>query len=365
MTHEELLGLEPLQNEDILPFHQSLDGYAPTPLYQLQGLAAKLGLKELWLKDESQRFGLNAFKALGPSYAIYKLLQRLPSGQQHTFCTATDGNHGRAVAWAAVKAGHKAVVYVPQHTVEARIRNIQKEGAEVVVVNGSYDETVKEAAEIASQKGWHLVQDTAWPGYTEIPGLLMAGYTTHFKELENTLHTPDEPQVDFVFLQAGVGSWGAAAAWYYKQRYGAKAPKLICVEPIEADCFVESAIQGKRSSSKGKLETIMAGLNCGTPSLTAWPILRRSIHLFMAIDDEYARKAIRLLYHNTEQDPRIQAGETGVGGLAGLLALLQHPALEEVKQKLGLGKQSRILVYNTEGATDPENFARITGVPLA
>lgn len=237
-----------LQESNSLEFHSSLNVYAPTPLLELKGLAAELGVQNIFLKDESHRFGLNAFKGLGASYAIYRILEEDPDLE--TFCTATDGNHGRAVAWAAQLFSKKAVVFVPKETTPARIKAIKKEGATVEQLPLNYDETCKYAAQQSRKYNWKLVQDTAWEDYEEIPGLIKSGYITHFRELENSIHSLPEAKVDVIFLQAGVGSWPAAAAWYYQNRYGKEAPKLVLVEPRESSGILESFRQGHRLSQQ-------------------------------------------------------------------------------------------------------------------
>ncbi len=370
--------------DDILSLHRSLTGYQPTPVVRLPALARSLGVKDIIVKDESHRFDLKAFKVLGASYAIYRFLKDAwekelneafdigrimddgPGGRwagRYTFCTATDGNHGRAVAWTSRGLFQKAVIYMPAGTVPARIRNIEKEGARVEIIDGTYDEAVRRAAADADEHGWQVISDTAYPGYTTVPKYIMAGYTTMFREMEPDIHPDSEPGVDFVFLQAGVGSFAAAAAWYYVNRYGSRRPKLISVEPAEAACMQESIStpDGSMVVSHGSFRTIMAGLNCGTPSLTAWPFMRDAFDLFLAIPDEYAVEAMRRYYHPLPGDQRIISGESGAAGLAALLALLNDDRLHNVRNMLGLGPHSRIFLFNTEGDTDPEHFARVIG----
>lgn len=347
-----------LKNSNALSFHQSIPVYQPTPLVHLPALATQFGVANIYIKDESYRFGLNAFKGLGASYAIYELLKKQPDIK--IFCTATDGNHGRAVAWSAKQAEKKAVVFVPKDTTPHRIKAIENEGAEVIKVNGNYDETCVHAATISKEKGWQLVQDTAWDGYEEIPAYIMAGYLTHFAELENSLHTATKAKIDIVFLQAGVGSWAAAAVWYYLNRYGKNRPKLVIVEPAASDGILESFKQGHRSNPKGNLQTIMAGLNCGIPSSTAWEIIKEGVDAAMAVDDDFARKAMRLLHSPKDNDAQIIAGESGVGGLAGFIATMKDENYKDLKNTLGINKNSNILFYSTEGATDPDTYKTIT-----
>ena len=343
--------------DEIIEFHNTLEGYSPTPLILLQNLAHKLNIGNLFVKDESHRMGINAFKILGASYAMHKILKEREGDV--TFCTATDGNHGRAVARAAKLSGKKAVVFVPDVTVKERAENIRKEGAEVIVVRGDYDATVEAAKKYADKNNALLIQDSSWGGYTEIPALIMAGYTTILRELETTLHMKDKPGFDIVILKSGVGSWAASAIWYYYNRYGANCPKIVPVEPAEADCCIESMRQGKLSVTKGSQKTIMAGLNCGTPSVIAMDILREGADLFITIPDYYAEKAMQTLYYPETGDEQIVSGESGAAGLAGLIALLKEDELRTAREAIGLSDESRVLIFNTEGDTDRENFKKI------
>lgn len=348
---------EILSKGNSLDYHKSLKGYDPTPLIDLPALAAEYGVKNVYIKNEAFRFELNAFKGLGASYAIYKLLEKAPNTE--TFCTATDGNHGRAVAWAAAMNGKNSRIYVPRNTSLSRMEAIESEGGIVEKFNGTYEETVEYAKIMADGNGWTLVQDTAWEEYEEIPAHIMAGYFTHFIELENNLHALPEPQVDVVFLQSGVGSWPAAAAYYYTQRYGENKPKLITVEPIEAAGLLASFKAGKRISPSGTFRTMMAGLNCGIPSLTAWEILKETIDASIAIEDTYTITAMKKLYSNPVIEEKIMSGESGAAGLAGFIALMTNPELFELQKYLGINGNTRVLCYSTEGATDPGNFQRI------
>lgn len=362
---------------DIAPFHASLPAYRPTPLYSLPGLARSLGIGELRVKDESERFGLKAFKALGATYAVYRFLtdngyippgclypaKHLPPENSLTFCTATDGNHGRAVAYAARLFGQKAVIFMPMGTVPARIANIEAEGAGVVVVEGNYDAAVAAADKRASVRGWQVIADTAYPGYKSIPDDIMAGYCTLFDEITGQWSSgkTSSPPFDFVFLQGGVGSFAAAGACYYFHRYGPAMPRLIVVEPMSAACLQASAdsADGHIVTTDDTTGTIMAGLNCPTPSLTAWPILRRLVDTFLSVPDAYARQAMRQFYQARPGDKRIISGESGAAGLAGLMALVSEASLEKARRAIGISSSSRVLIINTEGDTDPVHFRRI------
>jgi diaminopropionate ammonia-lyase len=369
--------LLPAATPDASAFHQALPGYQPTPLVGMPALARELGVGAVWVKDESKRFGLNAFKVLGASYAIFRFLKSRAPGLSAahfldpetrkqipslTFTTATDGNHGRAVAWTAAKLGQKAVIYVPGNTVRARIAALEGEGADVVVVDGTYDDTVKRAASDAQTHGRQVISDTAWEGYTEIPRWIMEGYETLFAEVDAQRRQRGASAAPAaVFLQAGVGGMAYAGACHYR-RLGDTA-RLVCVEPVDADCLLESirSPDGSAQVSKGKQDSIMAGLNCGTPSLVAWPLLREALDGFLAVDDEYARQAMRRLAKGGGGDPHLTSGESGAAGLAGLLAFAGEPGLTRAREGLGLGAGADIVLISTEGATDPDSYGRIVG----
>jgi diaminopropionate ammonia-lyase len=330
----------PKPDPAVLRFHKSLPGYQPTPLHSLPGLARELGVGSLLVKDESPRFGLNAFKALGASWAVHRFLER-DRRAGVTFASATDGNHGRAVAWSARLTGNRAVIYVPRHTVRARIDSIRGEGAEVMVVDGTYDDAVRRAADDSRINGWQVISDTAYPGYMEIPAWVIEGYSTIFAEIE--------ARPDIVIIQAGVGGLAAAAVQHFA------GARLVCVQPSEADGLLESvrSENGEPRPTQKTQSTIMAGLACGMPSLLAWPVLKRGVTLFLSVDDRFAAEAMRRLH------PRIISGETGAAGLAGLIALCREPEFAQSKEQLGLSSERSVLLINTEGDTDPENYRAI------
>lgn len=340
--------------EDTLAYHSKLRCYQPTPLIKLPRLAKSLGIKELYVKDESKRFKLNTFKVLGASFAVHKVKGSLR--EDVTFCTATDGNHGRSLAWAARRLKQKAVIYVPAHSALARIKNIKKYRASVVLVEGDYDATVQRAREDSEKFGYVLIQDTSWQGYTEIPTYITTGYKTMLVELEDSLHKEKKPAVDFVFVQTGVGTWASSVAAYYHNRYPGKMPKLVAVEPNESDALLESCRRMDLTKTRAGQQTIMAGLNCGTPSLLAWNILKDAVDLFISIPDAFAVRAMQYLYYPFTKDRQLFAGESGAAGLAGLMALASDDSLKEAREKIGLNKTSRVLVFNTEGVTDPDSF---------
>lgn len=339
--------------------------YRPTPLHDLPALAAELEVASLHLKDESARFGLKAFKALGASFAIDRWLTRHPDRRDDvTFATATDGNHGRAVAWAARRLGAGAVIFIPADAAEARVEAIRREGAEVVLVADGYDAAVAMVHERAERSGWVVIQDCAGPGYEEIPEWIAAGYWTHARELESTLFREDSPGVDLVMLHAGVGTWAASMVSYLWHRYGTRRPRIVVVEPSEADGVLASAQTGRLSPARGSMHTIMAGLNCGWPSSTALPALTHGVDALIAIPDHWAEAAMRRLATPRDGEPMVIAGESGAASVAGLLAMAGDPTLAPVRRHLGLPPRPRVLVWSTEGATDPEGWTRVVGRPV-
>lgn len=345
-------------------FHHTLRPYRPTPVRALPALAQSLGIGALWLKDESSRFGLGAFKALGASFAMHRYREEHDVGGDAVFTTATDGNHGRAVAWMARILGMRSVIYMPAHSVRARVEAIVNEGAQVVLVEEGYDAAVERAQAAGRTHGWIVIQDTTTPDYREIPEWIGAGYWTMARELESTINGADAPEVDLVVLHAGVGTWPAAMVQYFWHRYGARRPKIVIVEPVEAACVLESVRAGRPVMATGSLRTMMAGLNCGFPSLGALAVLRDSVDALIAIPDEWAGLAMRRLASGDGGDPVVVAGESGAASVAGLLALAADPDGAAIRERLQLTRESRVLVWSTEGATDPEHWARVVGRPV-
>ncbi len=301
-------------------FHRSLPGYQATPLVECRELAESLGLRSLFVKDESKRFGLNAFKALGASYAMHRVAR-----PGMTFSAATAGNHGRAVAWSARRLGCVAKIFVPSITVKARIEAIRGEGADVTVVEGSYEDAVRVCDEKSAAHGWQVISDTGYPGYMEIPKWVVEGYRTLFLEYE----AQRVDDVDVVVIQAGVGGLLCAGVKHFGSRL-----KIVCVEPASADCLMESisSPNGEPSVSKGAQDSIMAGLNCSEVSLTAWPTIRGGVDLFLSVEDALGIEAMRLM-----REAGIDSGESGAAGLAGVLAYREE------------FQGSRVLLINTEG----------------
>lgn len=355
----------------------SWPGYRPTPLTALPGLAAKAGVARLWYKDEGGRFGLGSFKALGGAYAVFRLLvdevrrrtgaaevttADLVGGKYRdvlsaiTVTCATDGNHGRSVAWGAQTFGCRCVIYIHARVSEGRRDAILRYGAEVVRTRGNYDDSVRQAAEDAARNGWFVVSDTSYEGYVDVPRTVMQGYAVMVDEALQQLPTGERPT--HVFVQGGVGGLAAAVCSYLWESLGPQRPRLVVVEPEKADCLFQSAVNGRPTQVRGELDTLMAGLACGEVSLLAWKILETGADDFMAIPDEDAVECMRLLAAGTGSDPCVVAGESAVAGLAGMLAAARDGVL-------GLDAESRILVFGSEGDTDPDLYTRLVGCAAA
>jgi diaminopropionate ammonia-lyase len=336
-----------------------------------------MGVQHLWYKNEAERFDLGSFKALGGAYAVAELIMRkaaeqpwavpvssplLFAGQYRdlakdiTVTSATDGNHGRSVAWGAELFGCKAVIYIHATVSEARKQAIEAFGAEVRRVDGNYDDSVRQCAIDAAQRGWTVISDTSYPGYTDIPKDVMQGYGVMIAEAIAQLPPDDQPT--HVFMQGGVGGMAAAVTAHITWRWDRMRPMLVIVEPENAACLLASAKAGGPATVSGDLETVMAGLSCGEPSLLAWDILDEAADAFMTVPDHAAEATMRLLANGVGEDRPVVAGESAVAGLAGAIAISSN---EELRAKLDLGRSSRVLVFGTEGATDPDLYQRIVG----
>lgn len=337
-------------------FHSSLFNYQNTQLQSLPSIAKELGLESVYCKNESSRMGLKTFKGLGASYAFFKLIQA--NKKLKGVVTATDGNHGKCVAWSAHLFNKPAVVFVPEHTVDERIDAIKEWNAEVIVVKGNYDKATKMAKDYAAEHNFELLQDSSWEGYTDIPLDIMSGYTTHCVEADAMLTSKGDPGVDVVFLQCGNGTWAAAVMLYYFSKYQQLAPRFVCVEPTGAACMLHSMENGEVTTIKTK-NTIMAGLNCGTPSLLAFDIMHDYSSLFISIEDEWTKQAMRKLAFLDLPEYPIVAGESGAAGLAGLMAFMKADEFADARETFGLNENSRVLIFNTEGNTDTKNYKSI------
>ena len=369
------------QIERVRAFHRSFPQYSVTPLANLANLAERLGLGGLYVKDESYRFGLNAFKVLGGSYAmasyiaaetgkrIEEMTYDYLTGQelqkdfgQATFFTATDGNHGRGVAWAARKLGQKAVIHMPKGTTQMRFDNIVKEGATVTIEELNYDDCVRLAASEAAQTEHGVIlQDTAWEGYEKEPSWIMQGYGTLVLEAVEQLRALEVNRPTHVFVQAGVGCLAGAAVGFFAAAYPDDPPKFAIMEAEAAACLYKSACRkdGKPDVVGGDLQTIMAGLACGEPNIISWDILRNHADVFLACPDWTTVLGMRMLAAPLKGDPAVTSGESGAVGMGVVNALMTDPAYAELKEKLGLDRNSRVLLISTEGDTDPERYRRI------
>ncbi len=362
-------------------FHKSFPQYSVTPLTRLSGLAEYLGLKRLYVKDESYRFGLNAFKVLGGSYAIARYIAKelgkdvsevpysvLTSDElrekfgQATFFTATDGNHGRGVAWAANKLGQKCVVRMPKGTTQTRLQNIAKENATVTIEDLNYDDCVRLAAkEAANTPRGIMVQDTAWEGYEEIPTWIMQGYGTLATEADKQLEE-DGSRPTHIFIQAGVGSLAGAVIGYFANRYKENPPVMVVVEAGAADCLYRSAMQadGGRVDVTGDMLTIMAGLACGEANTVSWDILKNHADAFVSCPDWVSANGTRIYGAPLKGDERVISGESGSVTMGLVHALMTKPEYKELKDALKLGADSEVLLVSSEGDTDPKRYREIT-----
>ncbi len=352
--------------------------YAPTPLRALDRVAANAGLAAVWYKDESGRFGIGSFKALGGAYAVARLLQRRVAARLGhevgvadlvrgglrditrtiTVTCATDGNHGRSVAAGAQVFGCRCVIFLHRDVSAGREEAIRAFGAEIVRVDGNYDDSVHAATRAAEEHGWEIVSDTSWPGYVDVPRDVMQGYTVMLIEALQQLQTAGARRPTHVFVQGGVGGLAAAVCAHLWEEMGSEGPITVVVEPERADCLYQSALAGRPAPASGDLSTVMAGLSCGEVSTEAWRILCAGARFFVTIDDAPAIAAMRLLASGGAATERIVAGESATAGLAALLAIAPETML---RQQLALGPDSSILLIGSEGATDPALYRELVG----
>ncbi|PWL54664.1 diaminopropionate ammonia-lyase [Clostridium cadaveris] len=357
-------------------FHASFPVYEFTPLAEMKNTAKDMGLGNVYIKDESYRFGLNAFKVLGGSYSIGNYLanklgenisdlpyEKLISDEirerlgEITFITATDGNHGRGVAWTAKQLRQKSVVYMPKGSSKERLKNIQAEGAEASITDLNYDEAVRLAFSEAQKKGWVMVQDTAWEGYEDIPTWIIQGYGTMGYEAYTQLN--EKPT--HIFLQAGVGSFAGAITGFFSSIYGEERPIITIVEPNKADCVFRTADanDGKLHFVTGDMDTLMAGLACGEPCSIGWEILRDYADNFISCPDYAAAQGMRILGNPSHGDSKVISGESGASAFGCVAEIMRNPELKEIKEKLKLDENSKVLLFSTEGDTDGESYKSI------
>lgn len=373
-----LARLSPEEARRARSFHTSFSEYAPTPLVELPRLADYLGIGRLFIKDESPRFGLNAFKVLGASYAIGRYLADrlgrdiggLSAGElrsetirkelgEITFTTATDGNHGRAVAWTAQQLGQKAVIYMPKGSDPVRLENIRAHGAEATITDLNYDDAVRLSEKMAREHGWVIIQDTAWPGYENIPTWIMQGYTTLASEALEQMRAQGADAPSHVFLQAGVGSFAGGVLGFLATQLET-LPAVTIVEPDHANCIYTSALigDGRPHSVGGELDTLMAGLACGEPNTIAWPVLRDYASAYVSCPDHIAATGMRVLATPLKGDPVVISGESGAvtTGLLHLLMEAENGNAASLRGELGLNRDSVVLLISTEGNTSPRAF---------
>lgn len=362
-------------SDEVERFLSIRDNHRPTPTHDLPHLSVRLGVGSIRIKDEGHRLGLGSFKALGGAYAVVRLVLEEASRQLGvpvayaelsspvvravaagmTFACATDGNHGRSVAQGAQLVGAKAVIFVHAGVSEERVAAIARFGARMIRVEGTYDDSVAQAASVSAQRGWAIVSDTSWPGYERVPGLVMQGYTAIAREALRQM--PEAPT--HLFIQAGVGGIAAALAGHFQLLLGPSRPRIIVVEPTLAACLFASAQAGRPVKVAHGAPTVMAMLECYEPSLVAWRVLTRIADAFMTVEDTEAVSAMNLLARPEAADPAIVAGESGCAGLAGLLKVAGD---QSARLALGLEAGARILVVNTEGATDPTRYRELVGL---
>ena len=363
--------------KNVRDFHKSFPVYSQTPLAHMPNTAKVLGLGDVYVKDESYRFGLNAFKVLGGSYSMGKYIaQRLGRDiaemdynslisedvkkelGELTFVTATDGNHGRGVAWTANVLKQKSVVYMPKGSAIERLENIKSEGADASITDMNYDEAVRLANSKAEELGWVMVQDTAWDGYEEIPTWIMQGYMTMGLEAYEQL---GEKRPTHIFLQAGVGSLAGAICGFFSEVYKDNKPTIVIVEPDKADCIFQTAeaSDGKLRFVTGDMNTIMAGLACGEPNTIGWEVLRDHADYYISCPDYTAAKGMRILGNPVKGDDRVISGESGAATFGCVSEIMMNPEHKAIKEKLKLDENSTVLFFSTEGDTDKQNYLDI------
>lgn len=365
------------KGREVRAFHRSLAEYEPTPLVPLSARAKEMGVGGIYVKDESKRFGLKAFKALGASYAIHKLLEReameqgadekntvhpaFPGGRGKVFVTATDGNHGKGVAWSAWKAGGSAFVFMPKGSRQCRVDAIAAIGeTKVTVTDWNYDDTVRYAYSFAKEHGYYFVQDTGFEGYMEIPDLIAQGYITMIQEALEQMEAEGAGMPTHVFLQAGVGTMAGGVLGYLANLTGGKPPVTSIVEADESACVLASAKAGERVAIGGNPQTVMAGLNCGEVNLCIWPILRDFASFYISCPDWVTELGMHSYAHPLGNDQAVVSGESGAVGLGLVMSICEKPEYEESKRALGFDETSRILLISTEGDTDPEHYHQVT-----
>lgn len=373
IRNEKFYGI--YSDDEAINYHKSFKEYSETKLYDLKNYSEKIGVKNVFVKDESTRFNLNAFKVLGASFAIGKYIAQaigrdiseidsdyLKGGEwkktleDMILVSTTDGNHGRGVAWTAKQIRVPCRIYMPKGSTANRLKNITDLGAYGEITKLNYDETVRRVNSMAQEHEWTIVQDTAWEGYEDIPGWIMKGYSTLAKEVIKQIGSNIPTHI---FLQAGVGAFAGVMASVFTETYIENAPKIIVVEPHNAACFYKCAQENKCTSVGGDLNTIMCGLACGEPNPLGYEILSRYADMFLSVSDEMTIRGMKLLHNPSGDDASIVSGESGAVGMGVLDEIMTNAEYEKLKNILGLDEKSNVLIISTEGNTDPDMYDSI------
>lgn len=377
-NYKECSFLKKNNAEQAINFVGTHKEYKPTPLVDLKNLAEKFKVKKIYVKDESKRMGLNAFKGVGVLYGVVRIICEKfdldfskikfddllePTLNEKikkiVFIAATDGNHGKGLAWVSNQLGCECHIYMPKNTTDARVKAIENFGAKVTVTNGNYDETLRLVIETAEKNKWEHIQDQAWEGYTKVTNLISEGYTIIAEEALRQMSENGDKKPTHIFLQAGAGTFALGIMGYYANIFKEEKPYMAILEPENAACYCNSIVTGKYNPVGGELKTVMAGLSVGEPNIVAWDILSTIVNGYASCPDNVTARGMRILANPIGEDEKVISGESGALGLGFLSVISQFKDLEDIKEKVGLNKDSIVLVINTEGDTDPEVYERI------
>lgn len=359
-------------------FMKSLTEYEKTPLVNLKNLAEKFSVKKIYVKDESKRMGLNAFKGIGVFYGVMKVicekfkldfnsitftdLLKEPLKekiQSLTFIAATDGNHGKGLAWVSKKLGCSCHIYMPKNTTEARVKAIENLGAKVIVTNENYDGTLRIAIDAAQKNSWEHIQDQTWSGYIKIPNLISEGYSIIAEEIYQQMKEDGIERPTHILLQAGAGTFALGIMGYYGNILKKNKPNMYILEPENANCYFVSKLNEKYTTVGGDLETVMAGLSVGEPNTVAWEALSTMVNGYISCKDNVTATGMRILGNPILDDEKIISGESGALGMGVLSIICRDKSLLEIKEKMNIDENSVILLISTEGNTDPEMYEKI------
>ncbi len=356
-------------------FIETLEEYESTPLVSLDALASRFGVQKVYVKDESKRMGLNAFKGVGVLYGVARLIcdrfdldiekigfndlmaPELNSKiQELVFIAATDGNHGKGLSWILSKLGCKCHIYMPKNSTEARVKAIENYGATVTVTDGNYDDTLRIVIEKAAENDWIHVQDQAWEGYTKVTNLISEGYTIIADEALGQMQEDGSEKPTHIILQAGAGSFAFGILGYFANVFKESKPYMVLAEPENADCYYQSVTNGEYTVVTGELETIMAGLSVGEANFVAWETLRTIVEGYASCSDSISARGMRILSSPIGDDTRIISGESGALGFGLLSMLCQSNDYEDIKNQMKIDENSVVLLISTEGDTDPKVY---------